>query len=58
MEDLSGFVNGLFLMVISIFVFSEAVSRLLDPPHISTQKLVVVSVGGLCVNLIGILAFR
>ncbi|XP_069671954.1 proton-coupled zinc antiporter SLC30A5-like isoform X2 [Periplaneta americana] len=57
-EDLSGFVNGLFLMVISLFVFSEAVSRLLDPPHISTQRLLVVSVGGLCVNLVGILAFR
>jgi len=57
-EDLSGFVNGLFLMVISLFVLSEAVSRLLDPPHISTQKLLVVSVAGLCVNLVGILAFR
>ncbi|KAJ4434922.1 hypothetical protein ANN_23493, partial [Periplaneta americana] len=57
-EDLSGFVNGLFLMVISLFVFSEAVSRLLDPPHINTQRLLVVSVGGLCVNLVGILAFR
>lgn len=58
MEDLSGFANGLFLMVISLFVLSEAVSRLLDPPHISTQKLLVVSVAGLCVNLVGILAFR
>lgn len=58
MEDLSGFINGLFLMVISLFVFSEAVNRLLDPPHISTQKLLVVSISGLCVNLIGILAFR
>lgn len=57
-EDLSGFINGLFLMVVSLFVFLEAVSRLLDPPHISTQKLLVVSIGGLCVNLIGILAFR
>jgi zinc transporter 5/7 len=57
-EDLSGFVNGLFLIVISLFVFSEAVSRLLDPPHVSTQRLLVVSVTGLCVNLVGILAFR
>jgi len=57
-EDLSGFVNGLFLVVISLFVLSEAVSRLLDPPHISTQRLLVVSVAGLCVNLVGILAFR
>jgi zinc transporter 5/7 len=57
-EDLSGFVNGLFLMVISLYVFSEAVSRLLDPPHVSTQRLLVVSVTGLCVNLVGILAFR
>ncbi|XP_071444723.1 proton-coupled zinc antiporter SLC30A5-like isoform X3 [Hetaerina americana] len=56
-EDLSGFTNGLFLVVISSFVFWEAVGRLLDPPSVGTQQLLAVSVAGLCVNLLGILAF-
>ncbi|XP_035040513.2 zinc transporter 5 isoform X2 [Hippoglossus stenolepis] len=56
-EILSGFINGLFLMVIAFFVFMESVSRLLDPPNINTDMLTPVSVGGLLVNLVGICAF-
>ena len=40
-EILSGFINGLFLMVIAFFVFMESVSRLLDPPNINTDMLTV-----------------
>uniref|UniRef100_A0A4W4F9K6 Zinc transporter n=1 Tax=Electrophorus electricus TaxID=8005 RepID=A0A4W4F9K6_ELEEL len=54
---LSGFINGLFLMVIAFFVFVESVSRLIDPPNINTVMLAPVSVGGLLVNLVGICAF-
>uniref|UniRef100_A0A3B3ZXV4 Zinc transporter n=1 Tax=Periophthalmus magnuspinnatus TaxID=409849 RepID=A0A3B3ZXV4_9GOBI len=56
-EILSGFINGLFLMVIAFFVFMESVTRLLDPPIINTDMLTPVSVGGLLVNLVGICAF-
>ena len=56
-EVLSGFVNGMFLVVIACFVFSEAVGRLLDPPNISTERLLFVSVAGFIVNLIGIATF-
>uniref|UniRef100_A0A4W3K3X5 Zinc transporter n=1 Tax=Callorhinchus milii TaxID=7868 RepID=A0A4W3K3X5_CALMI len=57
LEILSGFINGLFLMVISFFVFIESVARLFDPPDIDTDMLTPVSIGGLIVNLIGICAF-
>lgn len=40
-EILSGFVNGLFLMVIAFFVFVESLSRLIDPPNINTVMLAV-----------------
>ena len=40
-EYLSGFVNGLFLTVISIFVFLEALERLFDPPEVNTNRLLV-----------------
>uniref|UniRef100_A0A8C4WXL0 Zinc transporter n=1 Tax=Eptatretus burgeri TaxID=7764 RepID=A0A8C4WXL0_EPTBU len=56
-EILSGFVNGLFLVVIAAVVFIEAIGRLLDPPEINTEMLTPVSVGGLVVNLIGVCAF-
>lgn len=57
-EVLSGFINGLFLVVIATFVFTESLHRLLEPPEIDTNRLLAVSVLGLMVNLIGILAFR
>lgn len=56
-EILSGFINGLFLMVIAFFVFIESITRLIDPPNINTDMLTPVSVGGLIVNLVGICAF-
>ncbi len=56
-EILSGFVNGLFLVGIACFVLSEALSRLLEPPSINTDKLLVVSIAGFIVNLIGIATF-
>ena len=41
MEILSGFVNGLFLVVIAFFVFVAALQRLIDPPTVNTEKLMV-----------------
>ena len=40
-EVLSGFINGLFLVVIAVFVFSESVHRLTEPPEIDTNRLFV-----------------
>uniref|UniRef100_A0A667XV55 Zinc transporter n=1 Tax=Myripristis murdjan TaxID=586833 RepID=A0A667XV55_9TELE len=40
-EILSGFINGLFLMVIAFFVFVESITRLVDPPNINTDMLTV-----------------
>lgn len=57
LEVLSGFVNGLFLVVIAFAVFMTAMQRIYDPPTVSTEKLLFVSVAGLLVNLVGITAF-
>lgn len=54
---LSGFANGVFLVIVAWSVFSEAVHRVFHPPEISTDQLLLVSVGGLAVNLVGIFAF-
>ncbi|TKY87586.1 hypothetical protein EX895_003600 [Sporisorium graminicola] len=56
-ETLSGFANGIFLILISVFIVFEAVQRIIEPPvmHNTTQLLVVSSMG-LGVNLFGMWA--
>ncbi|KAI9511526.1 hypothetical protein F5148DRAFT_993579, partial [Russula earlei] len=55
-ETLSGFANGIFLILISIFIIFEAIQRLLDPPEMNTNQLLLVSTLGLVINLFGMLA--
>ncbi|KAG7093838.1 hypothetical protein E1B28_007477 [Marasmius oreades] len=55
-ETLSGFANGVFLILISIFIVFEAVQRILDPPEMDTSQLLLVSSLGLAVNLFGMFA--
>lgn len=55
-ETLSGFANGVFLILISIFIIFEAIQRLLDPPEMNTNQLLLVSGLGLGVNLFGMFA--
>lgn len=57
-EVLAGFVNGLFLLFIAFFIFSEAVERAIEPPEVKHERLFVVSVAGFFVNLVGIFAFQ
>ncbi|KWU42387.1 CDF-like metal transporter, partial [Rhodotorula sp. JG-1b] len=46
-ETLSGFANGVFLCLISIFIVFEAIQRLVDPPEMNTGQLLTVSAVGL-----------
>ncbi|KAI0372784.1 cation efflux protein [Pilatotrama ljubarskyi] len=55
-ETLSGFANGIFLILISVFIIFEAIQRLLDPPEMNTSQLLLVSSLGLGVNLFGMFA--
>lgn len=57
-EVLAGFVNSLFLLFIAFFIMSEAVERAIEPPEVKHERLFVVSVLGLVVNLVGIYAFQ
>ncbi len=56
-EVLAGFINGLFLLFISFFIFSEAVERLVEPPEVKHERLLVVSILGFLVNMVGIFVF-
>ncbi|KAJ6624979.1 cation efflux family-domain-containing protein [Mycena sp. CBHHK59/15] len=55
-ETLSGFANGIFLILISVFIVFEAIQRLLEPPEMNTSQLLLVSSLGLAVNLFGMFA--
>ncbi|KAL9102544.1 MAG: hypothetical protein Q9163_002323 [Psora crenata] len=57
-ETLAGFANGLFLMLISIEIIAEALERLASGRDIKRlRELMIVSILGLAINLIGIMAF-
>ena len=57
-EVLAGFVNGLFLLFVAFFIFSEAIERMIETPEIKHERLFWVSVGGFVVNMIGIFTFQ
>eukprot|EP01004_Peranema_trichophorum_P005040 NODE_391_length_2817_cov_47.822940_g336_i0.p1 GENE.NODE_391_length_2817_cov_47.822940_g336_i0~~NODE_391_length_2817_cov_47.822940_g336_i0.p1 ORF type:complete len:855 (+),score=107.17 NODE_391_length_2817_cov_47.822940_g336_i0:163-2727(+) len=57
-EVLSGFTNGVLLIFVAFYIFTESVGRLVDPPDIDTEKLLPVSVGGFMINVLGVLFFH
>ncbi|KAI9881996.1 MAG: hypothetical protein M1823_006285 [Watsoniomyces obsoletus] len=58
MDTLAGFANGIFLMLISVEIVTEAIERLVNGSQMKRiGELLTVSIAGLCVNLVGIMAF-
>lgn len=53
LEILAAFVNGLSLLVLSLWIIVEAVGRIQQPREVMGVGLLVVAVGGLIVNLLG-----
>ena len=52
LEILAAFINGIALVLISIWILAEAFSRLQTPQPIKGVTLTLVAVGGLAVNII------
>ncbi|KAG5499276.1 hypothetical protein JIQ42_04090 [Leishmania sp. Namibia] len=57
-EVLGGFINGILLLFIALYVMIESIQRFMDPPEIEGSYLLLVSVIGLVVNVVGILFFH
>ena len=51
LEILAAFVNGIALVLISLFVIYEAFERFNAPPEIKGLQLTLIAVGGLIINL-------
>ncbi|MTH51877.1 cation diffusion facilitator family transporter [Bacillus mangrovi] len=50
-EILAAFINGLTLLLISLYIFWEAYQRILEPPSVISTGMLAVSIIGLVVNL-------
>ncbi|KAI3997649.1 hypothetical protein MKX01_011066 [Papaver californicum] len=57
-EVLSGYVNAVFLVLVGALIVLESLERILDPQEISTSSLLTVSIGGLLVNMVGLIFFH
>lgn len=57
-EILSGYVNAVFLVLVGALIVLESIERILEPREISTTSLLAVSIGGLVVNIIGLVFFH
>lgn len=57
-EVLSGFLNSMLLLLISFHLLAEAGSRFFDPPEVTTDHLLLTSVVGLLVNIVGLVWFH
>mgnify|MGYP001056006413 CR=1 FL=1 len=50
-EILAAFINGLTLIVISLYIFFEAYQRITNPPEVVSSGMLVISIIGLVVNI-------
>ncbi|CAL9162434.1 unnamed protein product [Musa hybrid cultivar] len=57
-EVLSGYVNAVFLVLVGALIVLESLERILEPQEISTSSLLAVSIGGLLVNVVGLIFFH
>ena len=53
-EILAALINGATLVAISFYVFYEAYERLGEPPEVQGGLMMVIALGGLAINLIGL----
>src|SRR6185436_1857361 len=51
-EILAALLNGVFLVLIALFIFYEAYTRLLDPPEVEAHVMLVVASLGLLANIV------
>ncbi|MEO8041821.1 MAG: cation diffusion facilitator family transporter [Acidobacteriota bacterium] len=54
LEILAAFVNGIALVLLSIWIIYEAIGRLNYPPAIAGTPLTIIAVGGLFINLFAV----
>jgi cobalt-zinc-cadmium efflux system protein len=51
LEILAALINGVALVVIALFIFSEAYQRWASPPEVKSFEMILIASGGLLINL-------
>jgi len=57
-ETVCGFINGVFLVFIAVFIMTESLERLSEPPELSTSGLLSTSIIGFLINMVGLVFFH
>lgn len=57
-STLSGFMNGLFLVFVAFDIFTESIERMYSPQEVLSEKMMIVSIIGLIINLVGLCFFH
>lgn len=58
MKMLTAFINSLLLFVISLYIFYEAYLRLLNPPNVFPQSLLIFALIGFIINLFMVIILK
>ena len=58
LQIIAAFVNGISLLLIVAWILFEAVQRMLEPPEVLGQTMLIVAIGGLIVNIIAFIALH
>lgn len=53
-EIIVAFLNGVSLVLIAIYIFYEAYTRILDPPEVRSGAMMLVALAGLAANLVAL----
>lgn len=53
-EIFAAFINGIALVVIALLILYDAYLRAINPPEIKSLPMLIIAVGGLIVNIIGV----
>ncbi|MGG1676450.1 cation diffusion facilitator family transporter [Neobacillus sp. NRS-1170] len=51
-EIIAAALNGLTLIIISVYIFYEAIGRFLAPPEVQSKGMLMISITGLLVNIV------
>ena len=57
-DTLCALINGLLLLLVALSVSCEAFCRLLEPPTVDDGRLMPVAIGGLAINVFGLVYFH
>lgn len=57
-EVIAALINGVVLLIVSFFIIKEAIARFFTPAVIESRLMIAIAIGGLLINIIGLMALQ